>query len=440
MPEKIRAGASSKVVLFNKDGFAIETTNPLPISGDITVDNQAGLVSTNNSTTALLGIDAVFTGVGDDVTEYSSVSVSWNANVASADPSGLLMQFSTDNVNWDRSIPVHSHSDTLQINHGGVHRLSIIAKFFRVVYTNGSVAQTSFRLQILYHTDNSMPLVSRISQQLNTDSDVALIRPTTNIQLDLARRQITGQRTFFFFGYNNDIDASVWEDVHPGGGDINWLETATKVEVLSTNAADTAAGLGTRSVEIHGLSATGVDQDEVIAMNGVTPVESSLTYVRINKIHNEQVGTYGGSHQGDITCRVTGAGVVLGVMTGIEGVVNSGVQYGLGEAGNGFYSVPLGKVAYLMGGVATINTTASKTADLVLYEREGILNTSTPFDPRRVLWDAIEVQGTIPIAFRSFKKIKGLTDIYFRAQASNNDTTISIEMEFFLVDANSAGE
>ena len=106
--------------------------------------------------------------------------------------------------------------------------------------------------------------------------------------LEYARIQANGtDRAFFFFGHNDDV-GTTYEDIHPNGGDINWITTATKVEVSSSDAADTAAGLGTRSVEIHGLSATGVDQDEVIAMNGVTPVESSLTYVRVNKIHNEQ--------------------------------------------------------------------------------------------------------------------------------------------------------
>ncbi len=437
MPPKYIAGAVSKVATINTEGDVNSSDNPQFVS---TVASSAnGFVSVNNSSATPLGIDGVFNGVGEDVTQYASVSVTWSADVDSAD-NGVLMQFSTDNVNWDKSIPVESHATASEVAFGGVHRLSITAEFFRVIFTNGPVAQDNFRLQVLYHVSNSMPLVSRMEQQLTTTSDVALVRPVTNIQLDLARRQITGQRTFFFFGFNNDIDAGVWEDVWAPGGNINWLTTATKVEILSTNAADTALGLGVRSVEIHGLSATGVDQDEVIPTNGLTPVQSTLDYIRINKMHNEEVGTYGGSHQGDVICRATGAGVVLATMTGVEGVADSSVQYGSGEAGNSFYTVPLGKVAYLTRGEVSINTTGVKTADIVLYEREGILTTSAPFLPRRMIWDTVEVQGEIPIRFSSFIKIKALTDIWFRANASNANTKIAAQLEFFLLDANLAGE
>ena len=199
---------------------------------------------------------------------------------------------------------------------------------------------------MLFDVTNSLPLISRADQILNSSSDCAVTRPITNIDLDLARKHIEGQRAFFFFGHNDEVGTS-YEDIHPAGGDVNWLATAGKVEVLSSDAADTALGLGTRSVEVHGLSAAGEDQDEVIAMDGVTPVESALTYIRINKVHCEDVGTYGGAHQGDITCRVTGGGAVLSVMTGEEGAVNSSVQYGSGEANNGYWTVPLGKVLYI---------------------------------------------------------------------------------------------
>jgi len=169
------------------------------------IPEQLGFVSTDNSTTTPLGISGVFTGTGEDCSSYSSVSVSWNADEASADP-GLLMQFSTDGTNWDRSVPVTSGSNLLQTAHGGVHRLSIIAQFFRVVFTNGAVAQTFFRFQTMFHTQNSMPLVSRLEQQLGLSTDCALTRVIAPIELDLARRQITGQRTFFFFGFNDDVD------------------------------------------------------------------------------------------------------------------------------------------------------------------------------------------------------------------------------------------
>lgn len=404
----------------------VSSVNALPVI------SKGGFVSTNNSTIATLTAASVFTGTGEDVSNYSSISVLWTSDQVSG-TAGLSMEFSTDNSNWDRKLLVDNGIAS------GTHKLSVIAKYFRVVLTNGGVNQTSLRLQTLYHSDNSLPLVSRLNQQLNLTQDCALVRPISPIELDLAREQITGQEKHFFFGYNDDIDAAVWEDIWANGGNINWLTAAGKIEVLSSDVADTSSGLGLRSVEVHGLSTTGVDQKEVIAMNGTSAVESALTYIRVNKVHSEEVGTYGGSHKGDITCRVTGGGAILSLMKGFEGGPGVTVQYGSGEGGSGFWSVPLGKVAYLTGGSIIINTTGVKTADVVLYERDSLLDISTPFIPRRVLWSAIEAQGRIPIVFKSYIKLKSLTDIFFRAQASANNTKIEVYLEYYLLDANTDG-
>lgn len=258
------------------------------------------------------------------------------------------------------------------------------------------------------------------------------------MDLEYARIQVKGpDRAFFFFGFNDAVGTS-WEDIHPNGGDINWLTTATKVEVLSSDAADTSTGLGVRSVEIHGLSATGEDQDEIIVMNGVTPVESSLTYIRVNKMHSETCGTYGGSHQGDITCRVTGGGAMLSKMTGEEGAVDTAVVYGSGEAGNGYYSVPLGKVLYVTRLEVIPDVGTNKTISIALYERENLLDTSAPVAPRRVLWQESGVDTTIEHEFKSHIKIKSLTDIWFRAKGSAT-SKIEVDLDFFLLDENADG-
>ncbi|MFT5266614.1 MAG: hypothetical protein ACI88C_000035 [Acidimicrobiales bacterium] len=426
----------SKIGFGDRGTFTpVSASNPLPVS------SSGGLISTNNSSVATLAGDAVFTGTSDDVTHYASVSVSWNSDVASAD-SGMSMQFSTDGTNWDRMIPVTSESNALQANHGGVHRLAVIAQYFRVVYTNGSTIQADFRLQTIYHTDNALPLVSRVSQQLSTSTDCALVRPVTDIKLDIARKHITGQEAYFFFGFNADVDTA-WEDIHANGGDMPWPVAAAKIAISSTHAADTAAGLGCQSVEVHGLSATGADQYEVIATNGTTEVESTLDYVRVNLAHAEEVGTYGGANQGDISVRVTSAGAktgdILSKITGVEGAVDSSVQYGSGEAGNGFVSVPLGKVLYISKIHVIPNVKSTQTIDVALYEREGILTVADPFLPRRLLWQALEINEQQKHDFRAHIKIKSLTDVFFRAKGSGTNNKIEVSLDGYLVDEDSEG-
>lgn len=284
------------------------------------------------------------------------------------------------------------------------------------------------------------PVTSGVETLIGKDQQVGLSRISSPVSLDLARKLTEGQRAFFFFGFNDDVDAG-WEDIHSQGGDINWLTAANQVEVLSSDVADTAAGLGVRSVEIHGLDEQGNDQDEVIAMNGTSVVLSVKNYCRINSMHNEKVGTYGGSHKGDVTCQVASGGAVLAVMTGREGNVDTSVQYGSGESGLGYYSVPLGKVLYIRSLTMTPNVKTNQTVDVILYEREGILNSSAaPFDPRRILWSAIEVAEQVLHVFDSHIKIKQLTDIWFRAQGSGTNNKIAVSLDFYLLDQNSEGE
>ena len=268
----------------------------------------------------------------------------------------------------------------------------------------------------------------------------SLTRSVNHFDLDAAREQVVGQRSFHFFGHNDAVGTS-WEDVHPAGGNINWLTAAGKVEIISSSAADngTTPGLGVQSVELHGLSATGVDQDEVILTNGTAAVQSTLDYIRVNKLHSETCGTYGGSHQGDITCRVTGGGAVLSVMTGEEGAVDTAVVYGTGEAQNGYWTVPLGKVMYITNLSVITDVATNKTIEIALYERENILDITTPFAPRRVIWLESGVDSNIDHTFKSHVKIKGLTDLWFRAKGSAT-SKIAVTLDFYLVDANAAGK
>ena len=392
-----------------------------------------GLVSTNNSSTATLTGGAVFAGVGDDVSNFASVSILYKSDVAAA-ASGLSIQFSQDNTNWDVQLVGDLGAKTFQ-----VHRLVPAAKFFRVVYTNGSDAQGSFRLQCIFHTSSSPVLITRAGQPQST-VDATPTRQTADIDLDFARKHIPGGRAFFF-GKNDALQNGVFEDVWNGGGDIQWQTTAAKIKVQSTNAADTSNGSGLRSVEIHGLSATGADQSEVLALNGVTAVESALTYIRVNLVHNEEVGTYGGSHEGDIEVRVTNAtfgnGALLASLTGQEGLVNVSSQYGIGEAQNGFTSVPLGKVAYITR--IQVIPNASKPITIILYERDGLLTVSAPFQPRRILWQEEEVEIPIDKEFKSHIKIKSLTDLFFRAEGNGQASGVAVWLDYYLLDEDASG-
>lgn len=120
----------------------VSTVNGLPVN----IVSAVSTVSVVNSTTAVLAAAAVFTGTSEDVSRFASIQVAVFASHASA-TDGLSVQQSTNGTDWD-----FSDVYTVQAAAGGrVFGFQPVARFFRIVYTNGATLQTAFRLQTVYH-------------------------------------------------------------------------------------------------------------------------------------------------------------------------------------------------------------------------------------------------------------------------------------------------
>lgn len=88
-----------------------------------------------------------------------------------------------------------------------------------------------------------------------------------------------------------------------------------QMQVVSTSAADTAAGTGARSVRIYYLDTNYVAHDEVVVMNGTAPVLTAATNIlRVNKMHVYTIGS-GGVTAGNISLQAIGGAVTYSYMT-----------------------------------------------------------------------------------------------------------------------------
>ncbi len=132
--------------------------------GDVDVASITGILDVNNSSTALLGSDAVFTGLATDITNIASVVVNLFTDQASA-TDGFSLQFSSDGTNWDEQF---NHPIAANQAETFVHTPD--AQFLRIVYTNGAVAQGAFRLQTCLRFVGVAPISFRIGQQLTNDA------------------------------------------------------------------------------------------------------------------------------------------------------------------------------------------------------------------------------------------------------------------------------
>lgn len=172
---------SPVAVLYDSSGNAVSIVNDSSVyrvsglskvldSGGSQIDpatkeNQESTIDSGNSTTSQLAADAVFTGTGIDVVGYATVTLLIHSDYDSADD-GVEVQFSSDNTNWDY-IEYYTLDTTLVTT----VRLDvpIVARYFRLKYTNGDTLTTELRIQTLLHRSPIQP--SRVKSGSTVQSD-----------------------------------------------------------------------------------------------------------------------------------------------------------------------------------------------------------------------------------------------------------------------------
>jgi hypothetical protein len=127
-----------------------------------------GIVSTDNSSSSPLNPGIAFTGTAEDVTDFGVMEISVYSDVASA-TDGLSIEFSSDGTNWD-----HKDAYTVPAATGKNYSVQRVAKYFRIVYTNGGTIQTEFRLQVILNQFYIKPSSHRLSDDITTEDDATL--------------------------------------------------------------------------------------------------------------------------------------------------------------------------------------------------------------------------------------------------------------------------
>lgn len=129
--------------------FRIDTY--VSTNGNMELSSGLGQVSKNSSlnnySITLLGIDEIYTGTGEDVSNYKTLELHIESDVASA-TNGIDVQFSNDNSTWN----TNSELGTLtysSINSQFYKSYKIENKYYRIIYTNSSTAQKKFKLYSL---------------------------------------------------------------------------------------------------------------------------------------------------------------------------------------------------------------------------------------------------------------------------------------------------
>lgn len=140
-------GGDVEVMLVSPGGAPVGMGNPLPVSITDAVLNVdatfSSKVSTLNSSFIPLAANAVFVGEWEDCLNYAALTFTINTDQNSAQ-NGAVVQWSDDGVN----VLSLQYATVQPLPTGVFFVLAPQGKFFRVVYTNGPVAQTVLRSEV----------------------------------------------------------------------------------------------------------------------------------------------------------------------------------------------------------------------------------------------------------------------------------------------------
>ena len=255
-----------------------------------------------------------------------------------------------------------------------------------------------------------------MAQEVSSISRVGTSEP---FDLQLAREQISFHKTQFKFGFNPDIDDTL-ETVWAQGGLYSYLSAATVLKISSSSTADTSAGTGARTVTISGLDANYDEISETITLNGQTAVNSTLSYLRINRMVVRSAGT-GGQNAGVI---YAGTGTVT---TGVPANKYATIAIGDNQTLMALWTVPRGYTAYLTQTDVTLATTQNNkycTCSLVVRPYGEVFQVKDRF---------VKAESTTTLTYSVPLKITEKSDIEYRAIGDSIGADIAISAGFEII-------
>tara|TARA_S200002703_G_scaffold159912_1_gene175460 strand:- start:25764 stop:27068 length:1305 start_codon:yes stop_codon:yes gene_type:complete len=376
-------------------------------------------VSIGNSTSTPLAGDAVFTGTAEIVAGYGGIAVTVYSDVASV-AGGLSMQSSPDGVNWDSQLNVTVEAGTRE-----PHTLAVIYKYFRIVYTNGSAAQSEFRLQVMYTTGDGK-LTSRANSPITDDYDAQNVRVITDYHTDLAAGLNEDRTIVHKFGASIAIGTSYAPLTTSKVYQVPQVSGAVALRVKAGNTNDTAAGSGAREVTLEGVDETGTYTTEALATAGTSASAlTSTTWLRLYRIYVSASGTYASASAGSHA-----AAIVIETSGGVEWGSIDATGFPKGQSQIGAYTVPLGFTGYLREYHLTVTTSGTKTVDFIMFQRQNFLETAAPYSGMRAIHELYGMSGAVDFEYKIPYQLPALTDFGFMCKgASTPDVTCEFLIE-----------
>jgi len=261
---------------------------------------------------------------------------------------------------------------------------------------HNDVAMSKKCLMVLYNSTSDVYEVGRVN-----DGGALSV---SDFFYEISAGRVSGNASISIIGANPSVGTGASETIWEEGGAYVFPTSASTMTVSSSDANDTSAGTGCRTILIQGLDTNYLEIQEFVSMNGQSAVTTSNSYLRINAM----------------TCFTSGSSLEnAGIIYIGTGTVTSGkpaTVYGRVSAGEGIshsavYTVPASKNFFLIRG--SFGAASGKQVNLFIDSRPFTLGRT------KVRGTTYSVAGQeIQVNFNPSAPFSQKTDIFVSAIAT----------------------
>lgn len=247
---------------------------------------------------------------------------------------------------------------------------------------------------------------------------------TPEFLIEVQKGNVPGHSLIHKFGRNDAVPNASWAHVSLLPFDItDFRQSAITMRVKAGNAADTAAGAGAREITIQGIDSAFANLSEAVATAGESASSAtSATFWRVHRAWVSACGTYSAANTAAVVIEDSGGGADF---------ISIGVEEGQTQYAG--WSVPLGKTAWLLSVLATVDS--NKTSNIRCFTRENLDDVSAPMSSKRLMifWDGVQNS----LAFRPNSPVFSISekgDIWFEVYGDGAVSAVSVDFELLLID------
>lgn len=244
----------------------------------------------------------------------------------------------------------------------------------------------------------------------------------------IARGLMGGCTAYHISGRNTSIGATPTPVTRSGYYRTPQASAPVALRIKSGgNANDTAAGSGGRAITFIGINATGDLITETVATAGASAsAATTQTFVRLREAFVSASGTYAtqttGSHASTINIEDTAGNLWATIADG---------SLGRGVTEQAVFTTPKDRAALVTN--VFLSSDADKKANIVFYQRQGILKTSAPYDALQIINEFPQNAGLGDLTFNPPIYFPPLTDFGFLASVSASTVDVSIGIDIIEV-------